>query len=282
MYTTIVEAEVLASHLDNPEWVIIDCRYDLGNVEAGRQAYNVDHIPNAHYAHLDEDLSSPIGPTTGRHPLPDPELLATRFSAWGITNDVQVIVYDGGPGAFAARLWWLLKWTGHDKVALLNGGYAAWQTSGYPCNAETPQTSSTTFTLKLNPDLLVYADLVDQVRLDENFCIVDARAPERFRGDIEPLDKVAGHITGAKNSSWENNINNTRRFKSESELRQLFSQTIGDVRPDHVIHSCGSGVTACHNVLAMEIAGLAGSKLYAGSWSEWITVPGRAISKGND
>lgn len=278
-YTTLISTTELAPRLDDQDWVIFDCRFDLANVKAGRRLYNAGHIPGARYVHLDEDLSSPVTEQSGRHPLPDPQQLANKLGDWGVGPSTQVVVYDNGPGAYAARMWWLLRWLGHTQVALLEGGFAAWCDAKQPTTTELPRISPKQFTLRLNNDLVVTADDVERVRNDKDYCVIDARAPERFHGEVEPIDKIAGHIPGSINMPWENNLQADKSFKSTSGLLRLFAQKIGKVTPQNVIHSCGSGVTACHNLLAMEHAGLTGSKLYAGSWSEWIAVPGRAVEK---
>lgn len=280
-YTTLISTAQLAEHLKDANIVIFDCRFDLANTEAGRQAYQQDHIPGARYIHLDEDLSSPISKNTGRHPLPDAGTLAKKLADQGVNNHTQVIAYDGGPGAMAARLWWLVRWLGHNKVAVLDGGFAAWQAAGLTTTAELPEIVTTTFDAHIRHDLFVNADTVEQIRQDSAFCLIDARAPERFSGEVEPLDKVAGHIPGAMNMRWEENLRNDKTFKSPDELQQRFNKQLNNVPAGNVIHSCGSGVTACHNLLAMEHAGLNGSRLYAGSWSEWIALPGRPVATIN-
>lgn len=280
MFTTLVATDTLARHLSDPRWVVVDCRFTLTDPGAGRRAYAAGHIPGARYAHLDQDLSGTLGPRTGRHPLPDPRLLAQRLGAWGIDASKQVVVYDDSFGAIAARLWWLLRWLGHESVALLDGGCSKWLREGRPVTVEPPVVQATAFTARVNPTLRVEADFVEQARRDAAFVVLDARAEERFRGDVEPLDKVAGHIPGAVNAPYEDNLDVGGEFLSAEELRERCLDLLGGVVPDQAIHTCGSGVTACHNVLAMEHAGLPGAKLYAGSWSEWITDPDRPVATG--
>lgn len=280
MFSTLVDTDTLARHLADPRWVVVDCRFTLTDTGAGRRAWTAGHIPGARYAHLDEDLSSPITPHTGRHPLPDPDALARKLGAWGIDESKQVVVYDDTFGAMASRLWWLLRWLGHESVALLDGGYPKWVREKRPVTQEAPVVHPATFHPRVNNTLWVNADFVERARRDEAFLVLDARAEERFRGDIEPLDKVAGHVPGAVNAMYEDNLDVSGEFLSAEELRERYLDLLGGIVPDQAIHMCGSGVTACHNVLAMEHAGLPGAKLYAGSWSEWITDPNRPVAEG--
>ncbi len=280
MFTTLVDTDTLARHLADPRWVVVDCRFTLTNADAGRGAYIAGHVPGARYAHLNEDLSGPAGPHTGRHPLPAPEALAQKLGDWGIDASKQVIVYDDSFGAMASRLWWLLRWLGHDAVALLDGGYPTWVREKKPATADKPSIHPVMFVPRLRPTLWVNAALVGQAVKDNAFLVLDARAEERYRGDVEPLDKVAGHIPGAVNTPYEDNLDVSGEFAAPEELRERYLDMLAGVAPDQVIHMCGSGVTACHNVLAMEHAGLSGAKLYAGSWSEWITDPDRPVTKG--
>ncbi|TAM47956.1 MAG: sulfurtransferase [Gammaproteobacteria bacterium] len=280
MFTTLVDTDTLARHLADPRWVVVDCRFTLTDTGAGRRAWTAGHIPGARYAHLDEDLSSPITPRTGRHPLPDPNALARKLGAWGIDESKQVVVYDDTFGAMASRLWWLLRWLGHESVALLDGSYPKWVREKKPVTPEAPVVHQTTFYPRVNNTFWVNADFVERVRQDEAFVVFDARAEERFRGEVEPLDKVAGHVPGAVNAMYEDNLDVSGEFLSAEELRERYLDLLGGVVPDQAIHMCGSGVTACHNVLAMEHAGLPGARLYAGSWSEWITDPNRPVATG--
>lgn len=279
-YTTLISPAELARHLNDPAWVVVDCRFTLTDTEAGRRAYLQGHIPGARYAHLDDDLSSPVTATTGRHPLPDPHALARKLGAWGIDASKQVVVYDATFGSMAARLWWLLRWLGHERVALLDGGFPRWQREGHPVTAELPRVTPREFRARLNNALLANANDVELMRVEPDWRLLDARSEERFTGDVEPLDKVAGHIPGAVNLPWEDNLDFGGNYQSADELRAQYAARLAGVAPDHVVHMCGSGVTACHNVLAMEHAGLTGSKLYAGSWSEWITDPKRPVATG--
>lgn len=280
MFPTLVDTDTLARHLTDPRWVVVDCRFTLTDAGAGRRAWTAGHTPGARYAHLDEDLSSPITPRTGRHPLPDPNALARKLGAWGIDESKQVVVYDDTFGAMASRLWWLLRWLGHESVALLDGGYPKWVREKKPVTPEAPVVHQTTFHPRVNNMLWVNADFVERARRDEAFVVLDARAEERFRGEVEPLDKVAGHVPGAVNAMYEDNLDVSGEFLSAEELRERYLDLLDGVVPDQAIHMCGSGVTACHNVLAMEHAGLPGARLYAGSWSEWITDPNRPVATG--
>jgi thiosulfate/3-mercaptopyruvate sulfurtransferase len=278
--TTLVDTETLSRHLDDPRWVVVDCRFVLTDPEAGRRAYAAGHIPGARYAHLNEDLSSPVTPGSGRHPLPVPATLAEKLGRWGIDKTSQVVVYDDSFGAMAARLWWLLRWLGHEAVALLDLGYPKWVREKRPITTDLPKIRPTQFHPTINHAMCVDADYVmEMTRAKEGF-LIDARAEERFRGEVELLDKVAGHIPGAINMPYEDNLDFTGEFMSDEALREHYQSVLGKVPPDKVVHMCGSGVTACHSVLAMEHAGLSGAKLYAGSWSEWITDSSRPVAKG--
>ena len=279
-FTTLIDPAGLAEHQDDPHWVIFDCRFALGDTEAGRRAYSDGHIPGARYAHLNEDLSSRVTPTTGRHPLPDPGVLAQTLGAWGVDESKQVVVYDASSGSIAGRLWWLLRWLGHRDVALLNGGFPRWEREGFPVTAKAPIVTRTTFHARGDPAPPVTADDVDRARLDRAYLVMDARANERFKGSVEPIDAVAGHIPGAVNSPWEANLDASGNFQGAGQLHERYLATLGGVPPDRAILMCGSGVTACHNLIAMEYAGLGGATLYAGSWSEWITNPDRVVSRG--
>ncbi|MEM7016237.1 MAG: sulfurtransferase [Pseudomonadota bacterium] len=277
MSTTIVSINTLNAHLSDPNWVVIDCRFNLAAPEEGAQLYSASHIPGARYAHLDNDLSSPKRSDTGRHPLPRPETFVDTLSKWGVSHHSQVIAYDDAGGMVAARLWWMLRWLGHEQVALLDGGFKHWQTAAYPLTNVLPVVQATQFKPRLHNALWVDSDFVGALHTEQGY-VLDARAAPRFRGEIEPIDPVAGHIPGALNYPFEANLDETGQFLSSEALKTRFSRFANS--PEKVIHSCGSGVTACHNLLAMEIAGLSGSRLYPGSWSEWITDPTRPIATG--
>jgi thiosulfate/3-mercaptopyruvate sulfurtransferase len=280
MFTTLVTTEQLAQRLDDPDWVVFDCRFTLTDPDAGRRVYALGHIPGARYAHLDEDLSSRITPTTGRHPLPEPDVLAQKLGQWGVGAQTQVVVYDDSFGSMAVRLWWLLRWLGHDSVALLDGGLPRWKRDKHPLSAELPIIRPAHFQAEPERNAWVDAAEVDAIRHDARRKILDARPEERFTGEREPLDKVAGHIPGSCNWSFEENLDLGGTFLPAEELRESYLNLLGDLPPDSIVHTCGSGVTACHNILAMEAAGLPGSKLYPGSWSEWITDPARPVETG--
>ena len=277
MFSTVVSTEPLAQHLTDPAWVVIDCRFTLTNAEAGAAAYAQGHIPGARYAHLDNDLAGPKNGHNGRHPLPDVEVFAQKLGAWGIDAHTQVVVYDDSFGAIAVRLWWMLRWMGHDACALLDGGLPKWQREQRPLNADLPQVTSKTFKAQVRHDIVVDTNAVLHAA---SSLIVDARAEMRFIGEIEPLDPVAGHVPGAKNLPFDDNLALDGTLLPAGELRELYTELLDGKVPEQVIHMCGSGVTTCHNILAMEIAGLTGSKLYAGSWSEWVADPDHPVAKG--
>ncbi len=279
-YTTLIATDTLHRHLNHPDWIIVDCRFSLADTEAGAKAYRHGHIPNARYAHLDRDLSSAITDFTGRHPLPDFTLLAKKLGDWGISNTSQVVAYDDAGGAFAGRLWWLLRCMGHHKAAVLDGGIKHWQKQGFPVTTTLPKVKPAAFRPYLNDSAWLNALQVQDSLARKAVCLIDARTPERYRGEQEPIDPVAGHIPGALNRAFQLNLDSNALFLPPEQLRAQFKRLIGTCAPEQVVHYCGSGVTACHNVLAMEYAGLEGSKLYAGSWSEWIRNKNRTVAKG--
>ena len=278
-YTTLIDPQTLYHHLDNPDWVVVDCRFNLADTGAGLTAYRTGHIPSARYAHLDDDLSSTITPTSGRHPLPDPDRLAATLSRWGIGNNSQVVAYDDVGGAMAGRLWWLLRWLGHERCAVLDGGLKHWQQAGLPLTDAEPESVTAEFTPKVDNRLWLSSEAVADSLEQNQALLIDARAPARFQGKTEPLDPVAGHVPGAINAPFDGNLDQQGRFRSPDELRQRFETLLAGKSPDQVLHMCGSGVTACHNLLAMEAAGLPGARLYAGSWSEWIRDPARPVAR---
>ena len=277
MHTTLVSAADLAAHLDDPRWVICDCRHDLADTEAGRRAYAESHIPGARFVHLDEDLSAPKTGRNGRHPLPEPGQAARRFGELGIDGTKRVVAYDGSGGPYAARLWWMLRWLGHDAVAVLDGGWNAWLAARYSPSKEIPETGTARFIPRPRSEAALDVKAVAERLGTSGPLLLDARIPSRYRGENEALDPVAGHIPGAVNRPWQLNLDAEGRFKPARELRKEFGETLAGNAPDRVTHYCGSGVTACHNLLAMEVAGLAGSKLYPGSWSEWCSDPARPV-----
>jgi thiosulfate/3-mercaptopyruvate sulfurtransferase len=278
-YTTLISTAALAAEA-RPDWAIVDCRFDLGDEGWGRQQYLLSHIPGAVYANLNADLSGPRTGINGRHPLPRVEELAATFSRLGIANTSQVVVYDQAAGQYASRLWWSLRYLGHDQVALLDGGWAKWIAEGRPVTAGEETRAATTFVASPKP--LMVARLEDvQARLtDGRTLLIDARGEDRFEGRSEPIDRVPGHIPGARNHYYLSNMGADGTFLAPAELRARFAADIGEHQPADVVMYCGSGVTACHNLLAMEVAGFSGPRLYPGSWSEWSADPNRPIETG--
>jgi thiosulfate/3-mercaptopyruvate sulfurtransferase len=274
----LVSVDELAAHLEDPAWVVCDCRHDLANYEAGRRAYRESHIPGARFVHLDEDLSGPKTGLNGRHPLPHPITFTLRVGALGIDNGTQVVAYDASGGCYAARLWWMLRWVGHERAAVLDGGWPEWLKRRQPASAALPEIRPTTFNPSLQPARATDANSIAAHAGD--IAVVDARSPDRFRGENETLDPVGGHIPGALNRFFRLNLAEDGRFKPASELKREFQTLLGTRPPARVVHQCGSGVTACHNLLAMEQAGLGGSILYPGSWSEWCSDASRPVARG--
>ncbi|NOQ76438.1 MAG: sulfurtransferase [Methylococcaceae bacterium] len=277
-FTTLISPEDLASNINQDNWFIFDSRFNLAATKAGETAYRHGHISNARYAHLDRDLSSAISSFTGRHPLPDFKTLVKKLGEWGVTNTSQIIIYDDASGAIAGRFWWLLRYLGHEKVAVLDGGLSCWQKQGHPITTHLPKSTPSIYRPYVNCSTLVNAQTLEQELAKNSITLIDARAAERYQGKAEPLDPVAGHIPKALNRPFQLNLDTQGRFLPATELQQQFSALIGQTPATKVVHMCGSGVTACHNLLAMEIAGLTGSKLYAGSWSEWIRNKNRTIA----
>jgi thiosulfate/3-mercaptopyruvate sulfurtransferase len=276
---TLVSATDLERHLNDPDWVVCDCRHDLADVEAGRRAYSVSHIPGARFVHLDRDLSEPLTGCNGRHPLPDPDRFARRAGEFGIGNGSQVVAYDASGGYYAARLWWMLRWLGHDAVAVLDGGWDAWMRVGLPVTPDAPAVKPANFLARKRVDAALTAGQIAARMGEPRPLLVDARSPDRYRGENETLDPVAGHIPGAINRFFKLNLESDGRFKPPAALRREFSSALGAIPASDVVHYCGSGVTACHNLLAMEIAGLTGSRLYPGSWSEWVSDRSRPVAR---
>jgi thiosulfate/3-mercaptopyruvate sulfurtransferase len=305
MYTTLIEPEELAASLSsqsadsdsNGPWAVFDCRFDLARPDWGASAYTAGHVPGAIYADLDRDLSGPVTATSGRHPLPAPERLAETLGRWGIDDTVQVVAYDQGNSAFAARLWWLLRWAGHRQVAVLNGGFAAWQQAGLPTETTAGARQARIFVARPGAAGVVSTAELERIlaagELDtgrpggsagaasaKTSVLVDARGADRFAGENETIDPVAGHIPGARNHPFLRNVDSRGRFLPAGELRERWRATLGNAPTTQAIAMCGSGVTACHNLLALEIAGLPGARLYAGSWSEWIRDRDRPVAPG--
>lgn len=260
--------------------VVADCRFDLSDPAAGRRAFEEDHIPGAVFFDLDEDLSGPVTGRGGRHPLPDVDEFCAKLGERGIGNDVTVVCYDDQQGQMAARLWWLLRFVGHDDAVVLDGGYAAWRAAGLPVTAKVPVPTRRQFAPKLRPHMTASMDDVRRVSADGSGMIVDSRTAERYRGEVEPLDPVAGHIPGARNLPWMDNVDERGFFRSREELRRRFDGLPEDM--DGVVLHCGSGVSACVNVLAMEHAGLGRARLYVGGWSDWCSVEGNPVATGDE
>ena len=281
-FTTIVGTNDLAAHAANPQWAIVDCRFQLGDTGWGEREFLAAHIPGAVYAHLDRDLSGPTTGTNGRHPLPKPASLASTFGHLGVENGMQVVAYDQDCGMFASRLWWLLRWMGHDSVAVLDGGFAKWTAEGRAVDtlgAGNNARRAKRFTGAPRESMAVALDDVSALVGRPGWLLLDARAPERYRGDVEPIDRVPGHIPGAVNHFFQDNVGANGLLKSPDELRASLSSALAGTPADHVVCYCGSGVTACHNLLALEHAGLRGVKLYPGSWSEWSSDPARGVER---
>lgn len=277
-WTTLVQPEAVAAALGTAELVLVDCRFSLADPGAGEQAYRESHLPGARYAHLDRDLSGPPGRGLGRHPWPAADALAARLSAWGIARHSRVVAYDAGDGAHAARFWCLLRLLGHGMVAVLDGGWARWTALGLPVEADLPAPSPTAYEGRFDAARLFDADAVRR-HLAAGGLLVDARAPERFRGEVEPLDPVAGHVPGAVNRPYAANLADGR-FKPAERLREEFDALLAGRGAPGLVAMCGSGVTACHHLLALEHAGLAGAGLYTGSWSGWVDDPARPVAVG--
>jgi len=283
MYTTLIDAATLSQHLADDNWVILDCRHDLMNPAYGRDAFAAGHIQNAQFAGIDNDLSGAKqgadGEFRGRHPLPDRAALIETLRRFGINDGTQVVAYDAHGGMYAARLWWLLRWIGHEAVAVLDGGLAAWEAAGLPLVTPVAARAAGSITeRKTLTQTVSVADVVANLATQAR-TVVDARANDRFRGENETIDPVGGHIPGAKNRFFKDNLQADGRFKPAEQLKQDFAPLFE--APEKAIMQCGSGVTACHNLLAMEIAGLSGAALYPGSWSEWCASPTRPIATGN-
>lgn len=281
VFSGVISPAQLAEQLDNPQWRIIDCRFDLAQPEAGEAAYHDGHIPGALYAHLERDLSGPITAHSGRHPLPDPDRLAVTFASWGIGADTQVVCYDAQASVYAARLWWLLRWLGHQAVAVLDGGWEAWEEQQRPIDKQTPRIAPAEFRGQPRPAMFTDSEELLGLLGKPDYRLIDARSPERFSGEKEPIDDRAGHIPGAINLPYQINLDSGDCYLPPEALKKMYRRVLDDTEPEHCILMCGSGVTACHSLLAMEMAGLHGARLYVGSWSEWIRDPQRPIATGN-
>jgi len=279
MYRTLISTGDLSAHLDGT-WTIIDCRFDLQHEGWGRDQYLESHIPGAVYAHLSDDMSAPTTGLNGRHPWPSIQAMAATFSRLGVATGMQAVVYDQDVGMYASRLWWMLRYMGHDAVAVLDGGWAKWTSEKRPTRSGSETRAATSFAGQARPELIVSVDTVAGAVSDPETVLVDARAPERFEGLSESLDRVAGHIPGATNRFFKQNVSAGGTFLPPDQLRAALRQTLGAHAPERAIMYCGSGVTACHNLLALEHAGLPGAKLYPGSWSEWCADPNRPVATG--
>jgi thiosulfate/3-mercaptopyruvate sulfurtransferase len=277
--TTLISVDALAA-CDARDTLIVDCRFDLADTARGERDYAVAHIPGAAYAHLDRDLSG-SGDGLGRHPLPSPSAFARTLARWGWRAGMPVVAYDDGPGAIAARLWWMMRLAGQRDVAVLDGGWAAWQRAGLPTDDRVEEHTARILPLDFDPRQVVYVDELQRLLREPRTLLLDARAAARYRGEVEPIDRVAGHVPGARNRPFSDNLDAGGRFKDSAELRAEFAQIFGSHAPSDVVHMCGSGVTACANLLAMEHAGLAGSRVFAPSWSGWISDPSRPVQRSD-
>lgn len=278
MYRTLVSVEELARHLDDPRWVVVDCRHSLQDFESGRRDYAQGHIPGAFFAHVEHDLAGEKTGKNGRHPMPDAEQFAAFLRELGVTKETQIVAYDAGGDMFAARMWFLCRHAGHEAAAVLDGGFSAWIAAGKPVSQDEPERPADgTFAPKPRHELTVNAGAVLASLGDKSFSVLDARAADRFAGQNETIDPVAGHIPGALNRPFKTNFDERGFFKTPAQLRDEFAQL--GVHPKRIVHQCGSGVSAAVNLLAMEHAGAEGSRIYPGSWSEWIADPNRPVVK---
>ncbi len=279
----LITPEYLAERLADPAWRVVDCRFNVMQPDAGPAAYQAGHLPGAFYADLDLDLASPPVPGSGRHPLPDPCRLKSLFGEWGVTPDVQVVVYDDAGGAIAARLWWLLRWMGHGRVSMLDGGLPAWQALELPMSTRPAGKHDTRFEGAPGAMAVLATGDIEMASGSDDLLLLDARAKDRFLGRVEPIDRVAGHVPGAVNMPFQMNLNAEGRFRPADELRELYQAIIGEHPAALIACMCGSGVTACHTLFSMELAGITGARLYVGSWSEWINQDAATIttSDGN-
>lgn len=280
-YGTLISVEELNKHLQDADWVVVDCRFNLADHEQGRKDYVQEHIPGAVYAHLDEDLSGPIVKgVTGRHPLPSVGRAVEIFSRLGIADGVQVVAYDDRGGMSSGRLWWMLRWLGHEAVAVLDGGWQAWQAAGYATRSGEETRLAAEFVPQVREGFAVDATEVGQLAGDPAYKVVDSRAADRYRGENETMDPIGGHIPGAYSGPFGENLGADGKFKSAEELRARFEALLGETPADQAVFYCGSGVSAAHNILAVAHAGLGDAKLYPGSWSEWIVDPERKVATG--
>ncbi len=281
-FQTLISAGELAHHLKDPDWAVFDCRFSLAEPQRGHRDYLQGHVPGAVYAHLNDDLSAPVVPgVTSRHPLPGIEQTAATFSAWGIDSGVQVVAYDDVGGALAAvRLWWMLRWLGHNAAAVLDGGWQAWQKAGYEVQAGAVERPARKFVPRPRPELLATTTDVDRMRQNPSYKVFDCRTADRYRGESETIDPVAGHIPGALSAPYPENLKPDLSFQSKESLLARYKDLLGDIPADRTAFYCGSGVTSILDILAIQAVGLGEARLYAGSWSEWITDPSRPVAVG--
>lgn len=279
-FTTLIDTAALASQLARADVAIFDCRFELGNPAWGESEFAREHIPGAQYLHLDRDLSGPITPGSGRHPLPDPAQFARRIAALGAGSGIQLVAYDHGNGAYAARFWWMARWIGVRNVAVLDGGITAWRAAGLPLETAVRAPRARDLAVSLSANAVVESRALDELRQRPGTLLVDARGADRFAGRNETIDPRAGHVPGARNMPFAGNLGADGKFLASDQLRQRWATLLGSQPPSSLIAMCGSGVTACQNLLALEHAGLGGARLYAGSWSEWIRDPSRPIATG--
>jgi len=281
MHDKIVSTTELAAHLTDPDWVILDCQHDLLNHAFGRESYAKEHIPGAHFVSMEADMAGVKTGRNGRHPLPTPEALAATFSRLGVTADRQVVAYDSSQNNYAGRVWWTLRWLGHTRVAVLDGGLGKWKAEGRTLTAEVPAPRPAAFIGHADDSMRVSVDTILAAIGKPGLKVVDARAADRYSGAAETIDPVGGHIPGALLRFWKENIKPDGTYKSPEDLRAEFQRLLGGTPPSEVVHQCGSGVSACNNMVAMELAGLTGAKLYVGSWSEWCSDPSRPVATGS-
>lgn len=277
---TLVDVDTLAAHLDDPRWVVLDCRFELTRPTWGEEAFAAGHIPGAQYAHLDRDLAAIPTATSGRHPLPEPETFAALARRWGINEDTQIVVHDQASGVYAARAWWLFRWLGHESVAVLRGGLAAWTSSPRTLTVETTTRATGHFVARPQENWIVTVDDVLDSLDSHRLHVVDGRGADRFAGHNETMDPIAGHVPGAVNHPFTNNFAADGTWLPEAELRARWETTLRGRPANEIVTMCGSGVSACLNLLALETLGIQGARLYAGSWSEWVRDPSRPVATG--
>ncbi|MCI0507416.1 MAG: sulfurtransferase [Gammaproteobacteria bacterium] len=282
IYSSVISADLLQQHLADPAWRIVDCRFNLKAPDEGMSLYRMEHIPNAVYAHLERDLSAPVNKTSGRHPLPDVNPFKRKLGAWGITHNTQVAVYDDAAGSYAARLWWMLRWLGHEAVAILDGGFTAWKRQGLPTTAVVPHFNAVTFTGEPDIKMQVDSNTLERHLRESGICLVDVRDERRYLGLEEPIDRIAGHIPGAINIPWKTNIDDNSLFLTKAQLYDQYRNILCDTDGENIVFMCGSGVTACHSLAVLNYIGVSGARLYPGSWSEWITDPSRPVEKSKE